>query len=75
MNQLKSKALIALSITLLVTACQVPTGENLGANVYKSNQVNQKQEAKTVNILAVVSAKIEVDNTENQKTTQLLGHC
>ena len=60
-------------MTLLMSACQTPTGESLGANVYKSDQVNQKQEAKTVNILAVVSAKIEVDNTESQKTTQLLG--
>lgn len=67
------KSFITLSTVLLVTACQNPTGENFMANVYKPDQLNQKQEAKTVQILAVTAAKVEVDNSENKRTAQLAG--
>lgn len=56
----------------LLSACQA-TGEQYAANVYKAGQVNQKQDAKTVKILAVMPAKIEVDNAEAKQNAQLIG--
>jgi outer membrane lipoprotein SlyB len=46
---------MAVAPALLLTACQTP-GENLKANVYSAGQVNTRQEAKVINILAVLSA-------------------
>ena len=43
------------------------------ANVYKAGQVNQAQEAKTVQILAVMPAKVEVDNADQKKAAQVGG--
>lgn len=61
-----------ISTSLFLSGCQTP-GENLQANVYKENQVNSTQEAKVVKILAVMPAKIEVDNSQNQKSAETVG--
>ena len=55
------RKLTAVSTIVVLSGCAA-TGENIQANVYKAGQVNQTQEAKTVQILAVLPAKIEVDN-------------
>lgn len=60
-----------LSLAVLA-GCQA-TGEEYAANVYKADQVNSKQEAKTVQILAVMPAKIEVSNEKQKKTAQVAG--
>jgi outer membrane lipoprotein SlyB len=58
--------------TAVLAACQQP-GADLQANVYRAGQVNQKQDAKVVRILAVLPAKIEVDNHQAKATAQLVG--
>lgn len=62
----------AIATIAALTGCAA-TGENLQANVYKAGQVNQTQEAKTVQILAVMPAKIEVDNKEQQQAAKVGG--
>jgi len=57
---------------MILVGCQTP-GENLKANVYRADQVNTAQEAKVVNILAVLPAKIEADNTQQKQAAQLAG--
>lgn len=63
---------VCVSGAVLVAGCAA-TGEQYQANVYKAGQVNTKQEAKTVQILAVLPAKIEVDNAKQQKAAQVTG--
>jgi outer membrane lipoprotein SlyB len=55
-----------------VAGCQAP-GSNLASNVYTANQVNTAQAAKVVQILAVMPAKVQVDNTQAQKTAEVIG--
>jgi len=62
--------MIATSVSL--SACQTP-GENLQANVYQANQVNSVQNAKVVKILAVMPARVEADNSQNQKAAETVG--
>jgi len=64
-------AILALAFTVL-TGCQA-SGERYAASVYDTAQVNQKQEAKTVQIISVMPAKVAVDNTENKKNAQTFG--
>lgn len=68
----KHHVCLSLLSLVIVTGCQA-TGEEYAANVYKAGQVNTKQAAKTVQILAVMPAKIEVDNTEGKKSSQMIG--
>jgi outer membrane lipoprotein SlyB len=63
-------ATIATCSSLFLTGCQTP-GANLKSNVYSANQVNTAQEAKVVNILAVMPAQIEADNSQNKKTAMI----
>lgn len=67
------KTVIAIVIaSMALTGC-VTTGEGLQANVYKAGQVNQVQEAKTVKILAVLPAKVEVDNSAARRQAEVGG--
>jgi len=61
-----------VSTALLLSGCQTP-GENLQANVYRSDQVNSVQNAKVIKILAVMPARVEADNSQNQKSAQTIG--
>lgn len=63
---------MALSITTLLAACAT-TGDNHRADVYRTHQVNQQQEVKTVQLIAVMPARVEVDNTEAQRRAQIAG--
>ena len=71
MNKLTLSA-VALTLTTLLAGCAT-SSEQYQANVYKAGQVNSRQAAKTVKILAVMPAKIEVDNTEGKQNAQMIG--
>ncbi|HCR85794.1 MAG TPA: hypothetical protein DIV86_03865 [Alphaproteobacteria bacterium] len=61
----------AIVSSAILSACA--SGSQYAGNVYKADQLNQQQEAKTVKILAVLPAKIEVDNSEGKKNAQVIG--
>ncbi len=65
-------SVIALTISAMTTGCST-SGEQYQANVYTAGQVNSRQAAKTVKILAVLPARIEVDNTEGKQNAQMIG--
>ncbi len=65
-------SIIALTMAAITAGCSTK-GEEYQANVYKAGQVNSRQAAKTVKILAVLPAKIEVDNTEGKQNAQMIG--
>ena len=65
-------SVIALTISAMITGCST-SGEQYQANVYTAGQVNSRQAAKTVKILAVLPARIEGDNTEGKQNAQMLG--
>lgn len=65
-------SVIALTISAMITGCST-LGEQYQANVYTAGQVNSRQAAKTVKILAVLPARIEVDNTEGKQNAQMIG--
>lgn len=71
MNKL-TLSVLGLALTTLLAGCST-SGEQYSANVYKAGQVNSRQAAKTVKILAVMPAKIEVDNTEGKQNAQMIG--
>ncbi len=60
-------------IPLLAIAACVDPGATHKANVFKAGQVNQRQEVKTVSILAVTPAQVEVSNSRNQDIAESLG--
>jgi outer membrane lipoprotein SlyB len=63
----------AMGVSVLnLTACAQP-GVEAGANVYGEGQVNTRQKAEVVNILAVMPAKVAVANTQNQRAAQIAG--
>jgi outer membrane lipoprotein SlyB len=64
--------MVLIALMYGVSGCAA-TGEANRADVYKAGQVNSAQEAKTVKILAVLPAKVEVDNKEQQKQAQVGG--
>jgi outer membrane lipoprotein SlyB len=64
--------ILTCSVLVVLAACQAP-GSNLEANVYHAGQVNQAQDAKVVNVLAVLPAKIEVSNEQARMASQVLG--
>lgn len=64
--------LLCVVITSLLSGCAANSAQ-LAANAYSANQVNQKQEAKTVQIISVLPAKVFVDNTANKETAKAFG--
>jgi outer membrane lipoprotein SlyB len=64
--------LAALTLMLSLAACQ-PPGADLAPNVYGADQVNQQQQAKVVNILAIMPARIAVDNAQARAAAQMFG--
>jgi len=44
----------------------------MAANVYSAGQVNTRQQAEVVNILAVLPAKVKVSNAQNQRADQIV---
>lgn len=72
MTKSKIACSIGTAALLFLSGCQQP-GQDLAANVYQAGQVNQQQAVKTVTILSVLPAKVEVDNRANQRTAQVAG--
>lgn len=68
-----SNRLIAVFSPLLLLAACVDPGASHKANVFKAGQVNQRQEVKTVTILAVQPAKVEVSNRRNREIAEGVG--
>jgi outer membrane lipoprotein SlyB len=68
LNTFAVKATVVSVAIALLAGCA--TGQDLAANSYTAAQVNTRQEAKTVEILAVMPAKITVDNSQNRKAAQ-----
>lgn len=62
----------AIAVTVLFSGCQA-TGEQYAANVYQANQVNARQAARTVRILAVMPAKVQVDNRQAKQAAQIFA--
>ena len=58
--------------TAALAGCATP-GEENRADVYTSDQVNSRQAANVITILAVLPARVQVDNSQNQRTAQLMG--
>lgn len=62
----------ALAISVLaLTGCA--TGDNYKSNVYRGGQVNQAQSARTVQILAIMPAKVEIDNSQGKQAAMIGG--
>lgn len=68
----KYVASMSLVVAVLISGCTT-TADTLGANVYDATQLNQQQDAQTVEILHVSPAKVAVDNTENKRIAQAAG--
>jgi outer membrane lipoprotein SlyB len=62
---------IIILLAIILQGCA--TGANLESNVYQANQVNQRQEAAVVEILAVLPAKVQVSNEEAKRLAQAGG--
>ena len=62
----------AVAVAVGLAGCQT-TGQEYGANVYSAGQVNTRQEAVTVQILAVLPAKVQVSNEQNQRAAAIAG--
>lgn len=64
--------ILTLASTGLLAACVDP-GARHKANTFNAGQVNQRQEVKTVTILLIKPAKVEVSNARNQEIAQSVG--
>lgn len=64
--------LLASTVLISLSGCQAP-GQQYAANVYTAGQVNSRQSAETVQILAVLPARVQVDNSQNKQTAQVIG--
>lgn len=69
---MKKIATISLLSTFCLAACATP-GEENRADSYTADQVNSRQEAQVVNILAVLPARVQVSNEQNQRAAQIGG--
>lgn len=66
------------SIAAIVLASVALTGcannaDSYAADVYQVDQLNSRQETKTVNIISVLPAKVAVDNKANHDAAQAVG--
>lgn len=64
----------AISFASLITlAACVDPGATHKANTFKAGEVNKRQEVKTVTIMAITAAKVEVSNKRNQEIAESVG--
>ncbi|RIZ70054.1 MAG: hypothetical protein D0530_08675 [Methylococcales bacterium] len=61
-----------LAVVSILSGCAA-TGANLQSNVYRAGQVNTAQAARSIKIITILPAKIEVDNSEQKKQAQVGG--
>lgn len=72
MTKTSLNAAAALSLAMTLAGCATP-GANLASNVYTADQVNSRQKAEVITILAVTPARVQVDNTQAKKASELVG--
>jgi outer membrane lipoprotein SlyB len=72
--QMRKVLYVSASLITLgsLAACTTP-GASDAPDVYGSNEVNQAQAATVVNILAVLPARVNEDNSANQQTASNVG--
>jgi outer membrane lipoprotein SlyB len=68
---MRINAAVVILPAICIQGCA--SGANLQSNVYQACQVNQRQEAEVVEILAVLPAKVEVSNEEARRLAQAGG--
>lgn len=64
---------IVLMVALLGSAGCQTSGREYAADVYSTSAVNQRQEARTIQIIAVLPAQIAIDNTEKKRQAEIMG--
>ena len=64
---LKKTTLVFVATVSIVSITGCATGQQYAANSYTAGQVNQRQAAATIEILAVMPAKVQVDNSQGRK--------
>lgn len=62
----------ALMGSIVLSGCAANT-DDLGADVYDSTKLNQKQDTKMVDIIAILPAKVAIDNSRNKENAQVAG--
>lgn len=72
MNFKKCLLPLAIAASFVLVGCQ-SNADDHAADVYQTDQLNSKQETKTVNIISVLPAKVAVDNTANKRAAQTTG--
>ncbi|MCZ9210503.1 glycine zipper 2TM domain-containing protein [Escherichia albertii] len=72
MNFKKCFLPVAILASFTLAGCQ-SNADDHAADVYQTDQLNSKQETKTVNIISVLPAKVAVDNTKNKQAAQTFG--
>jgi outer membrane lipoprotein SlyB len=70
---IQTKLFPTLLVCSILTLTGCATGDQYRPNTYRAGQVNMQQSAKTVQILAIMPAKVEVDNTQGKKAAQVGG--
>lgn len=73
-NNLKklSKKILAISCVVALAGCAA-TGKEHAADAYDADKLNQVQITRMVNILSILPAKINLDNSEQKKKAQAAG--
>ena len=61
------------SLVLAIAFWGCATGLNLRAHTYSAEQVNTRQEARLIEIISVMPAKVVVDNSEQKQNAQIAG--
>ena len=69
---------VAMLASFTLAGCQ-SNADDHAADVYQTDQLNTKQETKTVNIISILPAKVAVDNSQNKRNAQafaggVIGH-
>lgn len=62
-----------LATSLMVLSACVDPGATHKANTFTAGQVNQRQEVKTVSIITIQPAKVEVSNKRNREIVEGIG--
>lgn len=65
-------ALPVLAAVILVAGCQT-AGDEYRADSFQAGQVNSQQAARTVKIITVSPARVEVTNESNKKAATMIG--
>ena len=70
---MKAKLALCAALTVALLAGCVTDGSMYRSDVYTAGQVNQMQEVRTVEIIAVQSARVAVGNTEDRTDARNIG--